>query len=313
MSPRAVIEVEKLSHRFGKFPALQDISFEVQKGEIFGLIGPNGAGKTTLVRSIVTLLKPDSGRINVVGTDVARHHKKVRQLVGYVPAQPLLYPHLTAKENLELFASLYKIPGKVARERIHQFLSAFDVWQWRNKQIKAFSTGMMQKINICRGLLHNPKVLILDEPTNGLDPQSRRVVRDFLFDIKAHGTTIVFTTHLMWAVEEICDRILILDKGKMVQLGRITDLKASIPPQSQSVRVHVDGTITADHLQALQSLDYVSGFWHKENHLFVFELSTAEYFSAFHQECAKQFSSISLFHREIPTLEDVFLYLTEKD
>jgi len=306
MSGNAIINIEKVKKSYGKTLALKGVSFDVNRDEIFGLTGPNGAGKTTLVKCLVTLIRPDSGVVNIDGNSVYTNHKKIRSLVGFVPSKPVLYPHLSAYENLYLFCNLYGMDKKASKEKIEELLLTFDMWDWRNEKIKNFSTGMTQKINISRGLIHNPKILILDEPTNGLDPQSRQVVRDFILNVRDNGTTVIITSHIMWSVEEICDRIAIINDGKLIALDNITNLKNDHLKEKNILSVKVKGSLNKSKLDLSKKRDKILNYRILRDNAYLFELRGNN--SSFLTEIFDEIESIS--HIE-PSLEDVFISLTK--
>ncbi len=268
----SVIEVRQCSKWYRKIRALDHVSFEVYPGEIFGLVGPNGAGKTTLVRILTTLLQPSTGTISVLGKDIRYQHKEIRKEIGYVPSNPVVYKHLSAWENLILFSSLHCIPSRNACSRIETLLKAFDLWRWRNEKVKNFSSGMIQKVNIIRGILHQPKVLILDEPTTGLDPISRRVVRDFIIETHQKGTTVIFTTHVMWEVEEICHRIGIMNQGRFVGLNTMDQFYHDYFKLMQFCELRIRMPISSELAGQINNLPYVQSI-NKGLHDFVIRIN----------------------------------------
>ncbi|HZM03408.1 MAG TPA: ATP-binding cassette domain-containing protein [Candidatus Saccharimonadales bacterium] len=229
MTPLAV-EVENLTKRFGDFCAVDHLNFTVDSGEIFGLLGPNGAGKSTLIRMLTTLVPPTSGIARVNGFDVARSPNDVRQSIGVIPQAMTSDLDLSAEENMSIFAKLYGIPREKRRETIKELLRAVDLEQWTDKPVKMFSGGMRRRLEIARGLVHEPKIFFLDEPTTGLDPVSRVAVWEMLAKLKQQrNLTIIVTTHYMDEADKLCDRIAIVDHGKLVALDSPLKLKASIP------------------------------------------------------------------------------------
>jgi ABC-2 type transport system ATP-binding protein len=226
----AAVEVDKLTKRFGDFVAVDALSFTVNHGEVFGLLGPNGAGKSTLIRMLTTLLLPTSGSAIINGFDVARQPNEVRQTIGVIPQAMTSDLDLSAAENLGIFAKLYGIPGDRRRRVIKDLLKAVDLEQWADKPVKMFSGGMRRRMEIARGLVHEPKIFFLDEPTTGLDPVSRVAVWEMLAKLKGeHDLTILMTTHYMDEADKLCDRIAIVDHGKLVALDSPLRLKASVP------------------------------------------------------------------------------------
>ncbi len=228
--PRAAISVENIVKRYGDFEAVAGITFEVADGEIFGLLGPNGAGKSTLIRMMTTLTPSTSGRALIAGHDVAREPDAVRRTIGVIPQALTSDIDLTVEENLSIYAKLYEVP-KAERERnIEDLLKAVDLLKWRNAQTKTLSGGMRRRLEIARGLIHNPKIFFLDEPTTGLDPVSRVAVWEMLNQLKnTRRLTMLITTHYMDEADRLCDRIAIVDHGKLVALDTPMALKASVP------------------------------------------------------------------------------------
>ena len=226
----AAVEVENLTKRFGDFCAVDHLNFSVDNGEIFGLLGPNGAGKSTLIRMLPTLVQPSEGTARIRGFDVVKQANEVRQAIGVIPQAMTSDLDLTAEENMSIFAKLYSIPGEKRRRTIAQLLRAVDLEQWANKPVKMFSGGMRRRLEIARGLVHEPKLFFLDEPTTGLDPVSRVAVWEMLARLKRErDLTILVTTHYMDEADKLCDRIAIIDHGKLAALDSPLKLKASIP------------------------------------------------------------------------------------
>jgi ABC-2 type transport system ATP-binding protein len=223
-----IIEVKNLIKEFNGFRAVDDLSFYVKKGEVFGFLGPNGAGKSTTIRMLCTLLRPTSGQATVAGHDIVKEPADVREHIGLVAEKIILYDRLTALENLMFFGSLYHLPKKETKERAMKWLKILEMEKWADKMAGTFSTGMKQRVNIARALLTEPEVMFLDEPTLGLDPQTSRSIRDFIKDLHAHGVTVILTTHIMPEADELSDNIAIIDHGKIKALNTPQNLKASI-------------------------------------------------------------------------------------
>jgi ABC-2 type transport system ATP-binding protein len=224
------IEVDNLSKYFGDFCAVNELSFNVEHGEVFGLLGPNGAGKSTLIRMLTTLVPPTSGTARINGFDVINEANDVRQCIGVIPQAMTTDLDLSANENMSIFAKLYGLPRRKRRQIIGELLEAVDLGQWADKQVKNFSGGMRRRLEIARGLVHEPKIFFLDEPTTGLDPVSRVGVWDMLERLRRErDLTILITTHYMDEADKLCDRIAIVDHGKLVALDSPLKLKASIP------------------------------------------------------------------------------------
>jgi ABC-2 type transport system ATP-binding protein len=224
------VEVDQLTKRFGDFCAVDKISFEIRQGEMFGLLGPNGAGKSTLIRMLTTLVPPTAGTARVNGFDVIRQPNDVRKTIGVIPQAMTSDLDLSAEENMGIFAKLYGIERDRRRRVIRELLEAVDLSAWADKPVKMFSGGMRRRLEIARGLVHEPKIFFLDEPTTGLDPASRTAVWEMLVRLKQErDLTILLTTHYMDEADKLCDRIAIVDHGKVVALDSPLKLKASIP------------------------------------------------------------------------------------
>lgn len=226
--PRAIepiIKVDSLRKNFGSIKAVDDISFEVKSGEIFAFLGPNGAGKSTTIKMLTTMLRPTSGKLELNGHDVVKDPASVRQSFGIVFQDPALEEELTAHENMILHGVLYHVPKDELNRRTEELLRLVDLWQRRDSMVKTYSGGMRRRLEIARGLLHHPKVLFLDEPTLGLDTQTRNVLWDYVRKLSKHeGMTIFFTTHYLDEAEEVAGRIAIIDHGKIVAIGTAKDL-----------------------------------------------------------------------------------------
>jgi len=223
-----MIRVENLVKTFGDFTAVRGISFDVQQGEIFAFLGPNGAGKTTTIKMLTTLLKPTSGTIELDGLDPMQKQKEARQRFGIVFQDPSLDNEQTAYENMELHGVLYHVPRKVRAERIENLLKLFELWERRDDYVKQFSGGMKRRLEIARGFLHTPKILFLDEPTLGLDPQSRNQLWTHVKRLnETENTTVFLTTHYMDEADRVAHRIAIVDHGQLIAQGTSAELKAS--------------------------------------------------------------------------------------
>jgi ABC-2 type transport system ATP-binding protein len=232
--------VENIVKRYGDFEAVKDVSFSVAKGEIFGLLGPNGAGKSTLIRMMTTLLPVTCGKAMVAGFDVTKDPDDVRRRIGVIPQALTSDPDLTVEENLSIYAKLYSVPRAQREKNITEVLEAVDLMKWRGAQTKTLSGGMRRRLEIARGLVHDPRIFFLDEPTTGLDPVSRIAVWEMLNNLKKkHNLTMLVTTHYMEEADRLCDRIAIVDHGKLVALGTPVELKQSVPG-SNVVEVQFD-------------------------------------------------------------------------
>jgi len=250
------IVVDHITKRYGDFTAVDDVSFAVATGEIFGLLGPNGAGKSTLIRMMTTLLPITSGRAIINGYDVAKQPDEARGCMGVIPQAMTSDIDLTVQENLDIYAKLYNVPKEQRKRNIDELLETVDLGKWRDAQTKTLSGGMRRRLEIARGLVHSPRIFFLDEPTTGLDPVSRVAVWEMLTTIKdRHGLTILITTHYMDEADRLCDRVAIIDHGKLVALDSPLALKASVPG-SNVIEVQFKGA-PANWVERLASLEDV--------------------------------------------------------
>ncbi|HEV2379651.1 MAG TPA: ATP-binding cassette domain-containing protein [Terriglobia bacterium] len=261
-----MISVRNLVKNFGDFAAVKDISFEVRQGEIFAFLGPNGAGKTTTIKMLTTLLRPTSGEISIDGLDPQRKQNEARRRFGIVFQDPSLEWELTAYENMEIHGVLYHIPRRLRIERSEQLLKLFELWERRNDPVKRFSGGMKRRLEIARGLLHTPKILFLDEPTLGLDPQSRNQLWTHVKHLnETEGVTVFLTTHYMDEADRVAERIAVIDHGKIVAQGSPAELKAQTNSDSlEQAFLALTGSSIRD--EAAGSIDQMRQFvkmWRK--------------------------------------------------
>ncbi len=241
----AVLSTDRLTRRFGDLIAVNELSISVGQGEVFGLLGPNGAGKTTVIKILTTLLPPSAGRAEVAGFDVVRRAADVRRVIGYVPQVLSADGTLTGYENLLIFAKLYEIPGKERKKRIRDALEFMGLLDSANKLVRAYSGGMIRRLEIAQSMLHRPVVLFLDEPTVGLDPVARHAVWDLIGRLRTDfGTTILLTTHYMDEADVLCCRTAIMHRGRVVASGSPAELKAAVGGEGTTlddVFVHFTG------------------------------------------------------------------------
>jgi ABC-2 type transport system ATP-binding protein len=243
-----VIEVSGLTKRFGGFTAVDNISFSVREGEIFGFLGPNGAGKTTTIKMLTTLLRPTAGRIRLSGHDAVSEAHAVRRSFGIVFQDPSLDDELTANENMEFHGVLYKVPRDVRKSRIEELLRLLELWDRKDEQVKHFSGGMKRRLEIARGLLHHPKILFLDEPTLGLDPQTRDHIWSHIRDLNENkGITVFFTTHYMDEADRVATRLAVIDRGTIVADGTPEAIKRQTGQESlEDAFIALTGTSIRD-------------------------------------------------------------------
>ncbi|WP_018758757.1 ABC transporter ATP-binding protein [Paenibacillus terrigena] len=238
------IEVKGLQKGYAGKLAVQDLQFQVRKGTCFGLLGPNGAGKSTTMKILSCITTADHGSVNILGYDTATQSQEVRKIIGYVPQNITLYEKLSAYDNLLFFGEMYGVTGKALKQRIQEVLEQVGLADRANDAVSTFSGGMMRRINIAAALLHKPKFMILDEPTVGIDPQSRNHIFDLIQSLKAEGMTIIYSTHYMEEVEALCEDVAIIDHGKVVVAGALNELLAQYG--GRSVYLELEGDVQPD-------------------------------------------------------------------
>jgi ABC-2 type transport system ATP-binding protein len=245
MSIRPIIEIRELTkvYKGNDEPAIRSISLDIFPNEIFGLLGPNGAGKTTTISILCGLFAPTRGNVTIDGFDIRSNPDNVKHIIGVVPQDLALYPTLTAMENLTFFGNMYGLKGNQLKERIRECLQVFGLEKFVNKKINSFSGGMKRRVNLIAGLLHRPKVLFLDEPTVGIDVQSRMVILDYLKEINKQKTTIIYTSHYMEEAENLCSRVAIIDRGQIISLGNPKELVKDHPEfkNLENIFLHLTG------------------------------------------------------------------------
>lgn len=306
----AIIEVKNVTKRFNDKLVLDNVSYEVEQGEIFGFIGPNGAGKSTLINIMTSLLTPDSGTIKICGYDILKDSIKAKECIGYVPQDLALMEEMNAYDNLEFFGALYGLKGKVLKERISEALKVTGLEDSRKQKVKKFSGGMKRRLNLAVAILHHPKVLILDEPTVGVDPQSRNHIFSFVKNIcKEWGTTVIYTSHYMEEIEELCKRVFIIDLGKEISYGDREDIKASVFPNNKVIIEAQD--ITGETIMALKDDEGIIKVGDKENSISLTINSKFKLANTL-SLLEKNEVNIKKISYEEPKLEDVFLSLTGK-
>jgi len=309
-----MIEVRDLTKKFNGFTAVDHVSFDVKQSEVFGLLGPNGAGKTTIIRMLSTLTRPTEGTARIGGYDIVKRDNKVRKLVGLVSEKMIMYDRLTAEENLRFFGKLYNIPTKVLNQRIDEQLELVQLTKWKNAKVGTFSTGMRQRMNVIRALLNMPKVLFLDEPTLGLDPQSTVEVREFVKKInRENETTIILTTHMMNEADILCDRIGIIDHGKIVTLDTSTNLKKMVSGDAATIIKMEIPNLTQNLVTSVQALDCVKSISQENASHLKIHATGDEAFDTIIDTVRAAKGKINSVENLQPTLEDVFLYITGRD
>jgi len=219
-----MLEIKNLTKSFGSFLAVDNISLRINSGDLYGFLGPNGAGKTTTIKIITGLYSPTSGSVEVDGIDITKNHIEVKKRIGYIPDQPFLYERLTGKEFLYFSGGLYKIPKNTLKNKIEELIDRLNIEEWINKRTEEYSQGMRQRITIASALLHEPKLLIVDEPMVGLDPQSAHIIKQLFKELTNNGTVIFMSTHSLNVVEEICSKVAIIHKGRIIFNDNIDQL-----------------------------------------------------------------------------------------
>ncbi len=306
-----IIEVKNLTKMFGNFTAVDDISFNVKKGEIFGLLGPNGAGKSTTLRMLSTLSRPTKGAAIIGGYDTVKHDMEVRKLIGIVSEKMIIYNRLTAKENLWFFGSLFNIPKATLNKRIDELLDLVQLTKWKNAQVGTFSTGMRQRMNVIRALLNMPQVLFLDEPTLGLDPQSSVEIRDFVKKLnREQGTTVIITTHMMVDADLLCDRIAIIDHGKIIALDTSTNLKKIISGGDTMIVKLEIANLTPDLVASIKGLKCADAVTQENSTSLHIIVHGEDAFDNIIDVVRTRNGKITSILNLQPTLEDVFLHIT---
>jgi ABC-2 type transport system ATP-binding protein len=312
-----ILEVRNLTMKYGDLTAVKDVSLAIQEGEIFGLLGPNGAGKTTLISMITGLLKPTSGRITVDGLDLQKDTYTVKAKLGLVPQELALYPTLSARDNLAFFGGIYGLGGKELRGRVDAMLAMVELTERADEAIETYSGGMKRRINIAAGLLHQPKVLFLDEPTVGVDPQSRNAIFEAVETLNRAGMTVIYTTHYMEEAQRLCHRVAIIDEGQIIALDTPQTLISSLgggvlvlgleDPQAGAGPDRVQMVVDrVKELPAVKSMRRDDGHWKTETHRFQEALMAI-------LDITNQLDvRITSMEKWEPNLESVFLHLTGK-
>lgn len=301
-----VLKTENLIKRYGDFLAVDHINLELQQGEILGLLGPNGAGKSTFINAITTIIPFDSGNVEIFGKEIKKNLKTIKPLIGIVPQELSLYNDLTAQDNVSFFASLYGFRGLELKKQVKQALEFTGLWDRRGDKPKKFSGGMKRRLNIACAIAHKPRLIIMDEPTVGIDPQSRNHILDSVRQLNQEGATIIYTTHYMEEVEALCSRIEIIDQGKVIVKGKINELKEMITNEHSMVF-----DLTGVNFTMVESIKRINGiveaFWDQRSLTVV---SKQKNIDEIIQQIQAQGGIIESVNMNQCTLEDVFLTLT---
>ncbi|AFD00786.1 daunorubicin resistance ABC transporter ATP-binding subunit [Methanocella conradii HZ254] len=312
MTESHAIEVRGLTKKFGDFVAVDNVSFDVNEKEIFGFLGPNGAGKSTTIRMLCTLARPTAGEAKVAGYDLLKEPDKVRASIGLVSEKMIMYERLTAAENLRFFGNLYGMPKRRLEERIDELLKLVDMYRWKDAQIGTFSTGMKQRINVIRALLTEPKIIFMDEPTLGLDPQTTLSIRQIIRDINKNGTTVILTTHAMLEAETLSERVAIIDHGRIVALDTPANLKKLVKDAEMTVFSVRIPNLTPSLVEKVRKLDCVAALDQADAYDLKISAKGSEGLDQIIDTIRREGGNITMINTSEPTLEDVFLSVTGK-
>ncbi|REK64004.1 MAG: ABC transporter ATP-binding protein [Cohnella sp.] len=296
------IEIEGLVKSYGDKTALRDIGFAVRVGSCFGLLGPNGAGKSTTMKILSGLLEPDSGRVRVLGLDLKREHARIREQIGYVPQGIALYEKLSAADNLVFFGEMSGVRGKELKSRIAEVLEQVGLADRAKDQVESFSGGMKRRINIAAALLHRPKLIIMDEPTVGIDPQSRNHIFEMIRGMKRDGVTVLYSTHYMEEVEALCDDLAIIDSGRVIAHGGLNEILDHFG--TSAVYLELAAGQQPPELPGLGEIRPKDRGWTVET------AKPLEVLSAWAEACRRQQLTVKQLEIVRPSLETVFLSLT---
>jgi ABC-2 type transport system ATP-binding protein len=306
----SILDVQNLVKTYGNFTAVKGVTFDIREGEIFSLLGPNGAGKTTTISMLSTLYDPSEGDATIAGHSIRKEPMAVRQLIGVVPQDLALYEDLTARENLTFWGQMYGLSGKALKQRLDEVLEQIGLTDKANKAVKTYSGGMKRRVNIGVGLLHKPRLLFMDEPTVGIDPQSRRAILDTVKALNAEGMTVLYTTHYMEEAAELSHRVGIIDKGELIALGTQEELTRQVG-QTDTLLLHLPEE--ADPLalaEALRSLPGVQLAEAAEAAVRVISASAEEILAGVVGRANERGIKIRSLEIHEPNLEAVFLHLT---
>ncbi len=306
----AILDVQYLVKNYGDFKAVKGVSFSIEEGEIFSLLGPNGAGKTTTISMLSTLYKPTSGDATIAGHSITKDPMAVRGMIGVVPQDLALYEDLTARENLIFWGQMYNMSGKPLSTRVDEVLEQIGLTDKAKDRVKTYSGGMKRRVNIGVGLLHKPRLLFLDEPTVGIDPQSRRAILDTVKDLNKQGMTLLYITHYMEEAEELSDRVGIFDHGEMIAIGTKKELTQQVG-QAETLILHVgendDSEALAKTLKDIQGVQQATAVDHKVS---VVCAEAEDVLAAVVTKANERGIKIRSIDIREPNLEAVFLHLT---
>lgn len=308
-----IVSADNLVKRYDRLTAVDGVSFGIEEGQIFGLLGPNGAGKSTTISMLSTYLPPSGGDAVIGGHSITRSPREVKKIIGVVPQDIALYPTLSADQNLKFFARMYGLRGAEAEKRCRQLLELVELWDRRHDRVEEFSGGMKRRVNMAAGLLHHPRFLLLDEPTVGVDPQSREHIFETIFKIRDSGTTILYTSHYMEEVELLCDHIAIMDHGRIIADGTLRELLKMLGEGGVIELGLTPAGKAADLEEKISAQAAVTAVKREEDHLLVSStdsaLSLPPILKAI-EEAGGAVESLEVYH---PSLEKLFIHLTGRE
>ncbi len=306
----AILQLNQLIRQFGEAWAVKGISFEIGEGEIFSLLGPNGAGKTTTISMLSTLLTPTKGDATIGGYSITKRPNEVRKIIGIVPQEIALYDELTAQENLNFWGQLYGLSGSQLKTRVSEALEHIGLADKAKQRVSTFSGGMKRRVNIAAGLLHRPRVLFMDEPTVGVDPQSRRAILDMVKNLNKQGMTVLYTTHYMEEAEELSNRIGIMDHGELIAIGTLNELIRQIE-QSEILQLQFGEDVnTTPIAQAIRQMKDVKRVDTTDRAILVMVPNAAVMIAPVVAKVSETGARIKALEVKEPNLEAVFLNLT---
>ncbi len=305
-----IVQVTDLVKRFGDLTAVDGVSFSIEQGEVFGLLGPNGAGKTTTISMISTLIDPDGGDVIVDGSSILKNPTAVKRALGVVPQEIALYPTLSAAENLTFWGRMYGLSGPALKSAVASALEMAGLEDRAKERVEKYSGGMKRRINIAAGILHQPKVLLMDEPTVGIDPQSRNHILETVKQLNASGMTVLYTSHYMEEVEFLCDRIGIMDHGKIIAMGTLNELRDVVG--GMDVVSATVSSVSDTVLAAVRALEGVQSADRAEDRLDVLTKSSGSILGKLVSTLECEGAHVTSITVTEPNLESVFLHLTGK-
>ncbi len=306
----SILEVQNLAKNYGDFTAVKGITFDIKEGEIFSLLGPNGAGKTTTISMLSTLYAPSAGDAVIGGHSITKDPMAVKKVIGVVPQEIALYEDLTARENLIFWGEMYGLSGKELNQRVDEVLAQIDLTEKAKNRVKTYSGGMKRRVNIGVGLLHKPRLLFMDEPTVGIDPQSRRAILDTVKDLNQQGMTVLYTTHYMEEAQELSDRVGIIDHGELIALGTQKELTQRVG-ETETLILHIDENDDPDALaNALKGIKDIIEANVTDHEISIVAREAEDILAAVVTKANERGIKIRSIDLREPNLEAVFLHLT---